>query len=357
MSILAALDPGSARAALVIAEVDRPRARLLHHVVFPVGHLELLPAPKVTVSKAGKTWTRTHKRVLDPAEEDALVTEIVSLLLSHGVQRLLIEASAPYLAEGAPLAAMRAQVREIATATGIAKRIQDRLGLLGVAVDLVPRVTWLAALRRHAAAGLTPGVTLIPQAVGKAGAPLDPLLRAHLPELYARPAEPDAIEGPLPEDGGEAQEESDAPEAEAPARERARSPGADVRDAAGLLLSAVLECPPPGRAARVRPVASGASPATPRAPRPPGTPERVKAREKALRAAKRAIIGCTCPPGGGRPRASCAVWAVHQAASAARTVGRLEEARARRAEMEADKHARRAAAGLYLPGWTPPEKP
>jgi hypothetical protein len=191
--------------------------------------------------------------------------------------------------------------------------------------------------------------------VGKSGTPLDPLLRAHLPELYARPAEPDAIEAPLPETEADAQEESDAPEAETPARVRARSPGADVRDAAGLLLSAVLDCPPPGRAARVRPVASGASPATPREPkvRRSGASPRSLQKAKDERAAKRAIIGCTCVT---RPRKTCAAWAIHEAARPAPAPTPLDLARAAEAREAAERHKRRAAAGLYRPDWKPTEK-
>lgn len=324
--ILAALDTGSARCGLVIAAHAPPAALvLLHHQLFPVGHLEELAAPITTTSKAGKTWTRTHRRVLSPDEEGALVTAIVEQLLAHGVRRLLLEASAPYLPDGAPIAALRAQVREVAVSAGIAKRVQDRCGLLGIAVELAPRVTWLAALRRHAAAGLTLGVGAIDKALGKRGAALDPLLRAHLPQLFA---------GRLPEAGGDAQAESDEGEGESeggeerPAREVA--PGPDLRDAAGLLLSAVLEIPASAaRAPRAPRVASagGEAPARgPREPRAERSPRRGarlageawRVAEKAERAAKRALLGCTCRPGPGRPSRECPAYPAHVAASTSR---------------------------------------
>ena len=333
---LAALDTGSARCGLVIAAHAPPAAlALLHSEVFPVGHLEPLAVPVTTTSKAGKTWTRTHRRVLSPDEEGALVTAIVERLLAHGVRRLLLEASAPYLPDGAPITALRAQVREVAVSAGIAKRVQDRCGLLGIAVELVPRVSWLAALRRHAAAGLTPGVEAIGKAIGKRGAALDPLLRAHLPQLFA---------GRLPDTGADTQAESDGGEAESeggeerPAREQV--PGPDLRDAAGLLLSAVLEIPASAaRAPRAPRVASagGEAPARgPREPRAERSPRRGarlageawRVREREERVAKRALLGCTCKPGPGRPSRECPAFPAHQAAG----VKRRAEAAAERAQ-------------------------
>jgi len=332
---VAALDTGSARCALVIAAHAPPEPLgLLHHEVFPVGHLELLPVPITTTSKAGKEWTRTHRRVLSPDEEGALVTAIVARLLMRGVRRLLLEASAPYLPDGAAIAALRAQVREVAVSAGIAKRVQDRCSILGIAVELVPRVSWLAALRRHASAGLTPGVGAIDRKIGKRGAALDPLLRAHLPALFTAPlSEPVASVQPESDD---AEGESEGGE-DAPAREHA--PGPDLRDAAGLLLSAVLEIPVSAtRAPRAPRVVSADGTAPPRAPREPRAErsarrgERLRnecwrAAERKERADRRALIGCTCPPGGGRPSKDCAAFAVHQAAGAKR---RGDAARERR---------------------------
>lgn len=347
--ILAALDPGSARCGLVIAAHAPPAAlALLHSEVFPVGHLEALAVPVTTTSKAGKTWTRTHRRVLSPDEEGALVTAIVERLLAHGVRRLLLEASAPYLPDGAPIAALRAQVREVAVGAGIAKRVQDRCGLLGIAVELVPRVTWLAALRRHVAAGLTPGVGAIDKAIGKRGAALDPLLRAHLPQLFA---------GRLPEVGDVAQAESDGGEAESEGGEerpvREVAPGPDLRDAAGLILSAVLETPASAarapRAPRVAPAAGEATARTPREPRAERSPRRGarlageawRVREREERAAKRALLGCTCKPGPGRPSRDCPAFPAHQAAGAKRRAEAAAE-RAQAAKERAESATKQA---------------
>ena len=348
---IASLDPGSARCALVIAAhaTDAPLT-LLHHEVFPVGHLEPLATPITTTSAAGKTWTRTHRRVLSPDEEGALVTAIVAPLLMHGVRRLLLEASAPYLPDGAAIAALRAQVREVAVSAGIAKRVQDRCSILGIVVELVPRVSWLAALRRHASAGLTPGVGAIGSKIGKRGVALDPLLRAHLPALFERPlllgADVHAwtIEAPISEPVASAQAESDeggggSEGGEAEPRERA--PGPDLRDAAGLLLSAVLEIPVSAtRAPRAPrpPSPDGTTPArAPRQPRAEKSPRRGErlarepwAKEKAeKRAAWRALNGCTCPAKQGRPSKDCPAFEAHRAAGARRREKAAEEARER----------------------------
>ena len=280
--ISAALDPGSARCALVIA-TDAPVLALLSALVFEVGHLEDLPAPVTTHSKDGtKSWTRTKRRVHPEEELDALVTAITGAILSAGVESLAVEVSDIYLPDGAKLNALRAQAREVQIADRIAARVIDRCKCAGVSVRSVPRVTWLAALRRHASAGLTSGVEAIPQKVGS-GAALDPLIRAHLPALYELPAVAT---------GDDADEEVDAPAGPV----RARMPGADLRDAAGLLLSRVLVCPPPA--------SKGATgePRTRNAPREGGAPRkrtaaqlaRMLADRREARAEKRAARGCTC---------------------------------------------------------------
>ena len=52
---LAALDPGSARCGLVIAAHAPPAAlALLHHQLFPVGHLEELAAPVTTTTRPAR---------------------------------------------------------------------------------------------------------------------------------------------------------------------------------------------------------------------------------------------------------------------------------------------------------------
>lgn len=346
--ILAALDPGSARCGLVIAAHAPPAAlALLHHEVFPVGHKEDLLEPKITVGKDGKERAQTYRRVLTSAEKIALVTAIVERLYRHGVGTLLIEVTAPYIAEGGNIMAARAQVKEVGIANGIAERIEERVSLFGgirivTTPDKygdhhlgVPRGTWFSALRRHASAGLTPGVGPIPKEIGKRGVSLDPLLRAHLPQLFA---------GRLPEAGGDAQAESEEGEGESEGSEertaREVAPGPDLRDAAGLLLSAVLEIPASAtRAARAPRVTSpgGEAPARgPREPRAERSPRRGarlageawRVAEKAERAAKRALLGCTCKPGPGRPSRDCPAFPAHQAAGAKRRA----EAAAERAQ-------------------------
>ena len=188
-------------------------------------------------------------------------------------------------------------------------------------------------IRRHAAVGLTPGVGAIDKAIGKRGAALDPLLRAHLPQLFA---------GRLPEAGGEAEGEGGE---ERPAREVA--PGPDLRDAAGRLLSAVLEIPASAaRAPRAPRVASagGEAPARgPREPRAERSPRRGarlageawRVREREERAAKRALLGCTCKPGPGRPSRECPAFPAHQAAGAKRRAeAAAERARATKERRE-----------------------
>ena len=280
--ISAALDPGSARCALVIA-TDAPVLALLSALVFEVGHLEDLPAPVTTHSKDGtKSWTRTKRRVHPEEELDALVTAITGAILSAGVESLAVEVSDIYLPDGAKLNALRAQAREVQIADRIAARVIDRCKCAGVSVRSVPRVTWLAALRRHASAGLTVGVEAIPQKVGS-GAALDPLIRAHLPALYELPAH---------RASEDADEESDAPAGPV----RARMPGADLRDAAGLLLSRVLVCPPPASKGATGEPRTRGTPREGGAPRKrtPAQLARMLADRREARAEKRAARGCTC---------------------------------------------------------------
>ncbi len=187
--ISAALDPGSARCALVIAR--RSPIEILHARVYPVGHLEELPEPVVTVTKAGIAHAKTHRRVLSEGEIDRLVSDLTLAILASGAGEIAVEVGDIYIAEGASTAALRAQAREVGIAKDIASRVIDRCKQAGIRVLTtadkngvehagVPRVTWLAALRRHSAAGLTPGLAPIPQKIGR-GAALDPLLNRNSP--------------------------------------------------------------------------------------------------------------------------------------------------------------------------------
>ena len=290
--ISAALDPGSARCALVIA-TDAPTLAMLSARVFEVGHLEDLPAPVTTHSKDGtKSWTRTKRRVHPEEELDALVTAITGAILSAGVESLAVEVSDIYLPDGAKLNALRAQAREVQIADRIAARVIDRCKCAGVSVRSVPRVTWLAALRRHASAGLTVGVEAIPQKVGS-GAALDPLIRAHLPALY---------ELPTHRAGDDADEEVDAPAGPV----RARMPGADLRDAAGLLLSRVLVCPPPKRVSVTAPRKRDGATRRKRARAVGEDRRKYKAKWKREKiAAAREASGCACGVHRGRHRKGC----------------------------------------------------
>ena len=300
--ISAALDPGSARCALVIA-TDAPALALLSARVFEVGHLELLPEPEVTVTKAGKTRTKTHKRVHPADEIDALVSAIAGAIMGSGAGEVAIEMGAMYLAEGTPIKALRAQVREVGIAKDIATAIATRCKMAGIRVVNTrdangvehmgtPRITWLSALRRHLSAGLTPGLDPLPKTIGD-GACLDPLIRAHLPALYELPAVAT---------GDDADEEVDAPAGPV----RARMPGADLRDAAGLLLSRVLVCPPPKRVSVTAPRKRDGATRRKRARAVGEDRRKYKAKWKREKiAAAREASGCACGVHRGRHRKGC----------------------------------------------------
>ena len=278
MTILAAFDPGSTRAALVIARCEPGEPiELLYRNLYTVGHDTPLPAPIVhpAAGKRGE-WIETYKHEVTREEEDAVAGAVFEALLRYGVDVAWLESVDTV--HGRTPQEVSSTARHIA----IAERIIASVGTLarraGIDVQHRPRVSWLADVRRHCAAGLTPGVGPLPEKIGK-GLPFKPLLAAHLPALLAGL-----------EDG--------------------TRPGADLRDAGAFLLSRVLECP----AAPRRAPAAPRDPSAPRVKRKPRgsakprkrallSPEelaRVQAADRAKNAAatlaKRAANGCTCPP-------------------------------------------------------------
>ncbi len=289
MKILAAYDPGSTRAALVIARVDpgAPLA-LLFRCLYSVGRNVPLPVPIVhpAAGKRGE-WTETYKHEVTREEEDAHAGEVFEALLRYGADEVWLESVDSVHGDTAQV--VSATARNI----GVGERVIASIGTLarraGIEVQHRARVSWLADIRRHLAAGLTPGVGPLPATVGK-GAPFKPLLAAHIPAL---------LEGL--DDG--------------------TRPGADLRDAGAFLLSRVLECPPPVRARAPSPPRDPNAPRVKRKRRGERAPrkralmdpeerarlqaaERAKNHEKVL--ARRVANGCTCPsPRPGRHPRHC----------------------------------------------------
>lgn len=283
MKILAAIDPGSKRTAIIIArhEPGIPLA-LLHSRILDVGadvvHPEPIHHPATDTRKA---WIETRRHVVTREHEQTTAQAIVADLLRYGADSVLLE-SVEYV-HGDTAQNVSQTAHHIAIAERILSAIHAMLAAVAVETVYTPRTRWFAALQRHVSAGLVPGIGRIPKKMGKAGRPLDPLLRAYLPAL------PLLVEA---------------------------KGGADYRDAAGLLLSAVIgELPVP--------VVAPAAPERPRAPRKARgkTPrallspevhaallaaERAK-REPATTAAREAR-GCTCGPGPGRCPRTCPAW-------------------------------------------------
>ena len=284
VTILAAFDPGSARAALVIARIepDATPALLFRHL-YPVGRDVPLPAPIIhpATGKRGE-WTETYHHEVTREEEDTTAGAVFEALLRYGVDVVWLESVDSV--HGKTPQEVSSTARHIAIAERIIAAIGAMARRAGIEVQHRARVSWLADLRRHCAAGLTPGVSPLPPKVGK-GAPFVPLLAAHLPAVL------DGLE-----DG--------------------TKPGADIRDAAAFLLSRVLPCPPPaGRSAPSKPRDPLAPPRKRRSDKArvrkralmaPEERDRVQAAERAKgkveTAARRAAEGCTCPPTKGKGR-------------------------------------------------------
>lgn len=282
MTILAAVDPGSKRTAIVIARCDEglPLA-LLHSSVLDVGTDIVHPEPiHHPATDSRKAWTETRRHVVTREDEQATAQAIVALLLRHGAESVLLE-SVEYV-HGETAQQVSQTAHHIAIAERILSAVHAMLSQVGIETAYTPRTRWFSALQRYVSAGNVPGLARIPKKMGKSGRPLDPLLRAYLPSLAIPTA----------------------------------ASGADTRDAAGLLLSAVIADLPV-------PAVAPAPPDRPRAPRSP-TPkppraslspdahaallaaERAK-REPAVTAAREAR-GCTCGPGRGRCPRTCPAW-------------------------------------------------
>lgn len=283
--IRAAIDLGSARIGLLIAEGDAaPLTILGWPFVLPVGRRIWHEVPIEKINAKGKIYHERYRREFNDDDEAAIVDAIVFAIIAAKVKHVSIESVAKlYAGKGSTPQEIVARANATKTAEGIGKLVSYRLRVYG-GIEIVHVVarSWRAALQRYARANGEP----LAEITG-AGEALSPLLVAG---YVGWPA--DAV-ADLGKDGA-----------------------ADVRDAAGLLLSTVLPIPEAARRTRSE-RAKG-----PRRPRGPRTgkgrkyipiakllavaPEKAKKRrardalrqrkKRARDAPNRKAGGCTCPP-------------------------------------------------------------
>ena len=87
----AGLDPGSRKVGLCIAEGDTLPLKCIDLRTLLVGRRVELPKPKEVKKRDGTTYTKTHIVEFDDELVDSLAAEIVQILLSHNVKRLILE--------------------------------------------------------------------------------------------------------------------------------------------------------------------------------------------------------------------------------------------------------------------------
>ncbi len=319
--IRAAIDPGSARVGLVIVDhapgpaPDAPALALLRHAVIPVGRLVDRAAPKIITRKDGSTYVLDKRREVTDDDVRTAAREVFVALVAHGVEVVALErVQHVYMGEGSPAASAK-KAEGLLYSGRIGERIATLCEHVGIAVVAQQARSWRAALTRYCdACGESLGAITADH-----GAALDPLLRRHLPELYS--ADP-----PQGDSAADMADENEAAPTLPGFPLRLRRPSADLRDAAGLLLAAVLPCPPVARAATP---ARPRDPRAPRRPRSPGKPRDTRA-------------PCACPPPPARFKG-----APHFAACP-RATPTAEQA-AKQAAGRAATRARREAAGCTCP--------
>ncbi len=181
-TIRAAIDPGSRWIAVTITRDDGPESplRFSDARAFEVGHWVEFPEPRVKFKKPKsiegaeqppEPYTVTGEHVLTEADASAAATEIVTYLLSYGVDEVATE----------HVRNMHGMVGAVGTAllksSGVYTRIVDRLELLGVRVRYVLASTWRARLNpivkaSMSARGLVAKGVLISRSTGSV---LDPV--------------------------------------------------------------------------------------------------------------------------------------------------------------------------------------
>lgn len=283
--ILASLDPGAARCALVIVDYDpaspphAPALALLAPQKIDVGIFHSHPEPIRKVNAAGKEYLSHGWRESTEETEIAAAEAVIAALVGHRVEVLLVEKVERIRATGAA-AADSAIATHIMIAESISKHIRVEAARVGIKIVTRQAQSWRADLRRYAK---SQGIPLEP-ITAHSGTALDPALRAHLPGMFA-----DGV------------------------------PSADLRDAGGLLLAYLLPCPAAST------------------PRPKAAAGEKRQRPKARSAEQQriaALPACTCPPPPARFR------------SAPHWLGCPRRGQVASPERAAQEHAARVAAKL-----------
>ena len=146
---IAAVDPGSAHVGMVVAEGHELPLRCLLADTLPLGERVPLREPKVRVLASGKTKVTTHRHSVRTEHVDALVAEVVSRLVAHGVTHLALEHVDSVYLDAEKASAHVAQATAIARASWVDGAIGEAARAAGIEVLRVTASAWRAAIVRR----------------------------------------------------------------------------------------------------------------------------------------------------------------------------------------------------------------
>jgi len=146
---IAAIDPGSAHVGLVVAEGHELPLRCLEAVTLPLGERVPLREPKVRVLANGRTKVTTHRHSVRTEHVDALVSEAMFILRSHGVTHLALEHVDNVYLSADKASAHVAQATAIARAAWVDGAIGEAARAAGIEVLRVTATAWRGAIVRR----------------------------------------------------------------------------------------------------------------------------------------------------------------------------------------------------------------
>ncbi len=145
----AGYDPGSAHPALVIAEGSTLPLRLVcKPVTLAAGGMVLRAKPirrtRVDADGTERTWIETHRRSVTADHVDAHASEVLALLLAHGVKRLFVEHVEHVRLEGLKAGLASAIATALNQARWLEAVVIERCRVAGIKVIMVTRQQWVS---------------------------------------------------------------------------------------------------------------------------------------------------------------------------------------------------------------------
>ncbi len=153
-TVRAAIDPGSAWLAVVVARGDAPPLSLVAAETFEVGAMVPLAKPRTVTRSDGTTSQVTHRRSVTSEHVTTIASGVLALLQLHDVRRVVVEhVDHVHLAESKAHSSRMAT--DLVRSAWVEGAVSERLRAHGIDVATVASASWRARIAPRVADGST----------------------------------------------------------------------------------------------------------------------------------------------------------------------------------------------------------